>query len=137
MSPNSVLKFRFYFIVEERILRVGLDSSNKGVFTKLAGKKVYLVELRYFLRNTGTTRFDAISINYVDIYDNGNWEFTHYEQIGRKVAEQMDLLLGSGTKKISHLVPKPKLNNKEREALKGRIIKDYDIYFWNNVKNYI
>ncbi len=120
---------RFYVITENKVVRVGVDSQKKRRLPPLSGKTALLLELIY-LKTEPPSLFRS-SLALIEFDTLGRWSLSPVEEQRaiRKINQAWDRKL----EKVP-FISGPRINKTQKALLKERIVKDFDIHFWNSLR---
>ncbi len=120
---------RFYVITENKIVRVGVDSQNKRRLLPLSGKTALLLELIY-LKTVPLSLFRS-SLALIEFDTLGRWSLSPVEE--QRAIRKINQAWDNSSENVP-FIPGPRINKAQKALLKERIVKDFDIYFWNSLR---
>ena len=120
---------RYYLLKENKIKRIGLDSSKRS-FPDLKGERLILLSLYYSKEDMYVS---AARLNYILFDEEGKWDFLPIEKEAAAVIIDKTLDYDNDNK-ITYIRPLPELTENQEELLKKRIVKDFGKNTWYQVK---
>jgi len=130
--PVSNATVRFYIITENKIIRVGVESDNKRKLPEFSGKTAIILEL--FYSKTKPLFLLRSNLALIEFDTDGRWNISSTEE--QRAVHKIGQAMNSSPGKVS-FISGPRINKKQKVLLKDRIVKDFDIHFWNGLKDNI